>query len=92
MIRSFAERDTENVFQRHFSRRFSSIARAALGKLIMIDSARRIEDLVQPPGNRVEKLKGDRQGAWSVRINDRWRICFEWEDGHADSVEIVDYH
>jgi proteic killer suppression protein len=58
----------------------------------MIDNARRIEDLMQPPGNRLEKLKGDRQGAWSIRINDRWRICFEWENGNADRVEIVDYH
>jgi proteic killer suppression protein len=92
MIRSFADRETEDVFHRRFSRRFTSFARAAFTKLVMIDSARHIEDLMQPPGNRLEKLKGDRRGAWSIRINDRWRICFEWEDGNADRVEIVDYH
>jgi proteic killer suppression protein len=92
MIQSFADKETEDVFHRRFSRRFASIARAAFAKLVMIDSARRIDDLMQPPGNRLEKLKGDRRGAWSIRINDRWRICFEWEDGNADRVEIVDHH
>ena len=92
MIQSFADKETEDVFHRRFSRRFAGIARAAFAKLVMIDSARRIEDLMQPPGNRLEKLKGDRRGAWSIRINDRWRICFEWEDGNADRVEIVDHH
>jgi proteic killer suppression protein len=92
MIRSFADRETEDVFHRHSSRRFASFARAAFAKLVMIDNAMRIDDLMQPPGNRLEKLKGDRQGAWSIRINARWRICFEWENGNADRVEIVDYH
>ena len=92
MIRSFADRETEDVFHRRSSRRFGSIARAAFAKLVMIDNARRIEDLMQPPGNRLEKLTGDRKGSWSIRINDRWRICFQWEDGNADRVEIVDYH
>jgi toxin HigB-1 len=92
MIRSFADKETEDLFNRRPSRRFSSFARAALAKPIMIDNARRIEDLMQPLGNRLEKLKGDRRGAWSIRINDRWRICFEWENGNADRVEIVDYH
>jgi proteic killer suppression protein len=92
MIRDFADRATEDLFRRRVSRRFGSFARAAFAKLVMIDNARRIEDLIQPPGNRLEKLKGDRQGQWSIRINDRWRICFEWENGNADRVEIVDYH
>lgn len=92
MIRSFADKETEAVFHRRYSRRFASFARAAFTKLVMIDNARRIEDLTELPGNRLEKLKGDRQGAWSVRINDRWRICFDWEDGNAYKAEIVDYH
>lgn len=92
MIRSFADKETEDVFHRRFSRRFASFSRAAFAKLVMIDNARRIEELMQPPGNRLEKLKGDRQGAWSIRINDQWRICFTWENGNADRVEIVDYH
>jgi proteic killer suppression protein len=92
MIRSFADKETEDVFHRRTSRRFAGFARAAFAKLVMIDNARRIEDLMQPPGNRLEKLKGDRQGAWSIRVNDRWRICFEWENGNADRVKIVDYH
>jgi proteic killer suppression protein len=92
MIRSFADKETKDLFQRRSSRRFASFARAAFAKLVMVDNARRIEDLMQPPGNRLEKLKGDRQGAWSIRINDRWRICFEWENCNADRVEIVDYH
>jgi toxin HigB-1 len=92
MIRSFADRETEDVFHRRSSRRFASFARVAFAKLVIIDNAGRIEDLMQPPGNRLEKLRGDRQGAWSIRINDRWRICFEWENGNADRVEIVDYH
>lgn len=92
MIRSFADRETEDVFRRRSSRRFASFARAAFAKLVIIDNAGRIEDLMQPPGNRLEKLRGDRQGAWSIRINDRWRICFEWENGNADRVEIIDYH
>ena len=92
MIRSFADGETEDVVHRRSSRRFASITREAFAKLVMIDSARRIDDLMQLPGNRLEKLKGDRRGAWSIRINDQWRICFEWEDGNADRVEIVDYH
>lgn len=92
MIRSFAGKETEDVFHRRFSRRFAGTERAAFAKLVMIDNARQIEDLAQPPGNRLEKLKGDRQGQWSIRINEQWRICFEWENGNAYRVEIVDYH
>jgi proteic killer suppression protein len=92
MIRAFANRETEDLFYRRASRRFASFSRAAFTKLLMIHNARRIEDLMQPPGNRLEKLKGDRRGAWSIRINDQWRICFEWENGNADKVEIADCH
>jgi len=92
MIRSFADKETKDVFHRRYSRRFASFARAAFAKLVMVDNARRVEELMQPPGNRLEKLRGDRQGAWSIRINEQWRICFEWENGNADRVEIVDYH
>ena len=92
MIRDFADRETEDLFRRRISRRFASFTRTAFVKLVLIDNVRRIEDLMQPPGNRLEKLKGDRQGQWSIRINDRWRICFEWENGNAHRVEIVDYH
>ena len=66
--------------------------RAALRKLLILDAAEKLEDLRVPPGNRLEKLKGDRVGQHSIRINDRYRICFLWTDGGADAVEIVDYH
>lgn len=68
------------------------IQKAARRKLAMIDAATRIEDLRLPPGNRLESLGGDRAGNWSLRLNDQWRICFEWHDGDAFGVEIVDYH
>ena len=92
MIQSFADKETEDVFHRRFSRRFASIARAAFAKLVMIDSARRIDDLMQPPGNRLEKLKGDRKGWWSIRINDQYRVTFRWDGKDAIDVAIVDYH
>jgi proteic killer suppression protein len=65
---------------------------AAALPLWMIDAAIQINDLTVPPGNRLEKLHGDREGQWSIRINDQWRVCFAWDDGNADDVEIVDYH
>lgn len=92
MIRSFAEKETERLFQRERSRRFAAVERAAFRKLRQIESVERVEELASPPGNRLEKLHGDREGQWSIRINDQWRICFEWRDGHAWQVEIVDYH
>ncbi|MFY9745371.1 MAG: type II toxin-antitoxin system RelE/ParE family toxin [Acidobacteriaceae bacterium] len=92
MIRSFGDRETERLFQRFHSRRFAPIERAAFRKLRQIDGVDRIEELSEPPGNRLEKLRGDRAGQWSIRINDQWRICFEWRDGDAWQVEIVDYH
>jgi toxin HigB-1 len=92
VIRSFRDRETERLFHRLRSRRFSSIDRIAFRKLRQIESVDRIEELAEPPGNRLEKLRGNREGQWSIRINDQWRICFEWRDADAWEVEIVDYH
>jgi len=93
MIRSFRCKETEKVFERIFSKEFpSDIQQRAFMKLNAIDSAVVIEDLRLPRSNRLEALKGDRKGQWSIRINDRWRICFEWSGGYAERVEIVDYH
>ena len=93
MLRSFRDRETERLFERERSRRLpSEIQRAAQRKLAVLDAAGALDDLRIPPGNRLEKLSGDRKGQHSIRINDRWRICFRWKDGHAHDVEIVDYH
>jgi proteic killer suppression protein len=92
MIRSFADEETEQVFDRRPSRRYATFERVALRKLRQIHSVSSVEELGEPPGNRLEKLKGDRVGLWSLRINDRWRVCFEWKDGDAYEVQIVDYH
>jgi len=92
VIRSFADRDTERLYQRERVVRFRAFDRIALRKLRMLNAATNIIDLRMPPGNRLEKLKGDREGQWSIRVNDQWRICFNWENGDAFDVEIVDYH
>ena len=92
MIRSFADKETERIAQRFYSRRFAAIERIAFRKLRQIENVIRVEELAEPPGNRLEKLRGDREGQWSIRINDQWRICFAWRDGDAYEVEIVDYH
>ncbi len=93
MIKSFKCRETEKIFSRHRSKRFPpEIQQVALRKLRMIHSAATLNDLRIPPSNRLEKLKGDRAGQYSIRINNRWRICFEWKNGNAYNVEIVDYH
>lgn len=92
MIRSFANRDTERLFRDQHVRRFSAIERPARRKLLLLASAKDLNDLRSPPGNRLEALKGDRAGQNSIRINDQWRICFVWRDGAAWDVEIVDYH
>jgi toxin HigB-1 len=92
MIKSFKCRDTERLFRRESVRRWGSgIQRPARRKLEWMQAAKNLEDLRLPPGNRLERLKGDRAGQYSIRINDQWRICFEWREGHAWSVEIVDY-
>lgn len=93
MIRSFRDRDTERLAARQRVKRWSLVlSKAALRKLRMLDAAEELIDLRVPPGNRLERLKGDRQGQHSIRINDRWRIGFRWEGGNAYDVEIVDYH
>jgi proteic killer suppression protein len=92
MIRSFASRDTEGLFEGCSPRRFRSFQEQAERKLQMLDSAKDLNDLRVPPANRLEKLTGDRRGQHSIRINDQWRICFRWRDDGAWDVEIVDYH
>ena len=93
MIRSFRCRETELLFSDEASRRLpTQIQRGARRKLLLLNQARRLEDLRAPPGNRLEALKGDRAGAHSIRINDQWRICFVWHGEDAFDVEIVDYH
>jgi proteic killer suppression protein len=92
VIRSFRGSDSERLFQRETVPRFRAIERQALRKLDMLDAAPDIRTLAALPGNRLEALKGDRKGQYSIRINDQWRICFVWLQGHAYEVEIVDYH
>ena len=92
MIRSFRCADTQRLFQREPVRRFRTFERPALRRLDALDAAPDLSTLFSLPGNRLEKLKGDRLGQYSIRINDQWRICFEWRDGHAYNVEILDYH
>ena len=91
MIKRFRDRDTELIFNRELVPRFRQIERVALRKLREIDSATRLNDL-SLPGNRLEALKGDRLGQHSIRINDKYRICFVWRGSDAFEVEIVDYH
>jgi toxin HigB-1 len=92
MIRSFCDPESERVFQRRGSRRLPpDIQRVALRRLVMLDAADTLQDLRVPPGNRLERLSGDREGQHSIRINDRWRICFVWKEGDAHEVEIVHY-
>jgi proteic killer suppression protein len=93
MIKSFRDAETEKVFNRRFSRRLPhDIQAAALRKLRMLANAHDVIDLRSPPGNRLERLGGDRAGQHSIRINDQWRACFVWQDGDAHEVEICDYH
>ncbi len=93
MIKSFADAEAEKVFRREFSRKLpGDIQTVALRKLRMLNNAHSLNDLRSPPANRLEKLSGDREGRYSIRINDQWRVCFVWQDGDAYDVEIVDYH
>ena len=93
MLRSFGDKETERVWQRQRVRKLDGdVQRAALRKLLILDAAETLDDLRVPPGNRLEKLKGNRSGSYSVRINQQWRICFSWTDAGPEDVEIVDYH
>ena len=93
MIQSFADDETKLIWQGRRSRRLpGDIQSIALRKLRLLHAARLLQDLRVPPGNRLESLKGNRAGQWSIRINDQWRICFTWEDGGPRDVGIVDYH
>lgn len=93
MIVSFRDQETAALYRGEKSRRFSDdVAKRAVRKLMMLDTVTRLEDLRVPPGNRLEKLSGDRAGQYSIRVNDQWRICFEWFDNEAYDVELVDYH
>jgi len=92
MICSFASKDTQLLFDGRCPRRLRAIQSHAERKLQMLDAATDILDLRSPPGNRLEKLSGDRASQWSIRINQQWRVCFCFEDGHATNVEVVDYH
>jgi toxin HigB-1 len=93
VIKSFGDKDTEQIWNREPSKRLSAeLQRTTLRKLVAIDGAEALQDLRIPPGNRLEKLSGNRHGQMSIRINDQWRICFIWKDGNAHEVEIVDYH
>jgi len=93
MIRSFRSKETEKIFNRERSQKLpSDIQQVALRKLRMLNRAVTLQDLRVPPANRLEKLAGDRAGQYSIRINDQWRICFDWVEGNAENVEIVDYH
>jgi len=92
MIKTFRCRDTRSLFHSKRVVRFVNFERAALRKLEQLDLALSLEDMRSPPGNRLEALKGNRAGQWSVRINDQWRICFRFENGNVLDVEIVDYH
>ena len=93
MIKGFADKETEKLWNRVRSKAVpASIQRNALRKLTQLNNAEHLNDLRVPPGNRLEKLSGERAGQYSIRINDRYRVCFVWEDGDAHDVEVVDYH
>lgn len=93
MIKSFADRETERIYNQEYSRRLpGTIQKVALRKLMMIDNAKTLDDLRIPPNNHLEQLHGDRASQYSIRINDQWRICFTINNGHFYNVEIVDYH
>ncbi|HMQ53816.1 MAG TPA: type II toxin-antitoxin system RelE/ParE family toxin [Anaerolineae bacterium] len=93
MIKSFADKETEKVFKRQFSRKLPpDIQQIARRKLEILEAAERLQDLRVPPANHLEKLSGNREGQYSIRINQQWRICFEWREKDAHNVEIVDYH
>ncbi|MDR0274149.1 MAG: type II toxin-antitoxin system RelE/ParE family toxin [Burkholderiaceae bacterium] len=92
MTISFRCRDTQALYEGQCPRRWKAIETVAIRKLQMLESAQELKDLRWPPGNRLEKLIGDRAGQWSIRVNDQWRACFVWTDQGPEEIEIVDYH
>jgi proteic killer suppression protein len=93
MIKTFADKETEQLFSGQFIRKLpKDIQKTALRKLVQLHAATELEFLRIPPGNKLEMLRGDRSGQYSIRINDQWRICFSWHNGGAYVVEIIDYH
>jgi toxin HigB-1 len=92
VIQSFRSKDTQELFRYQRTKRFRAFERVALRKLLQLHAATELAVLASPPGNQLEALHGDRKGQHSIRINQQWRICFVWKDGHAYDVEIVDYH
>ena len=93
MIRSFGNKDTERIWHEQYVKRVDrAVQRSTLRKLELIHAAKDVEDLRIPPGNRLERLVGNRRGQHSIRVNAQWRLCFVWRDGGADNVELVDYH
>jgi len=93
MIKTFKDKEAQKLLNRRFSRKLPhNIQQKARMKLVMLDAATGLNELRVPPGNRLEALKDDRKGQNSIRINEQWRVCFEWKDGNAYNVEIVDYH
>ena len=92
MIKSFADKKTQELFHGKFIKQFSAFREKAERKLLMIDCTSNLEDLRNPPGNKLEMLSGDRKGHYSIRIDEQWRVCFRWIGGNAYDVEIVDYH
>ncbi len=93
MIRCFRDKDTEAIWHRRYVKKLSpELTRLAHNKLVLINAAESINDLRVPPGDRLEKLSGNRAGQYSVRVNDQWRICFTWSTADAGNVELVDYH
>lgn len=93
MIKSFKDKETEKVYSREGSNKLPrDIQQVALRKLRMLNNVKSLNDLRVPPANRLEKMKGNREGQLSIRINDQWRVCFKWQKGDAHEVEITDYH
>lgn len=93
MIKGFRCKETAKIFARQFSKHFpQNVQRIAYRKIMLLDAAESLDDLLIPPGNRLEKLTGNRKGQYSIRINDQWRICFKWQKKDVYEVEITDYH
>lgn len=93
MIRSFRDKETEAIWQRRYVKKLGpELSRLTYNELVLINAAESINDLRVPPGNRLEKLSGNRVGQYSIRVNDQWRICFTWSAGGAANVQLVNYH